>query len=100
MGHLSYVEVNLRKDKVDLFAIQKYLAQRIMPMTNGQDYKPPELQLDGPVKDMGENSGIIDWIFSNNMQIDPAQIDQKFKSSPPILLDDEASIIAFKCGRD
>merc|ERR1719253_338215 len=34
------------------------------------------------------------------MQIDPSQVDAKFRASPPILLDNEKTVMAFKCGRD
>jgi len=96
---LSYVTMDFRKDKVDLFAIQKYLAQRIIP-SEKQLYKPSEVEVSGPVKDADADTGILDWIGGNAEQIDPQQIDGKFRSSPPILLDDENTVMAFKCGRD
>jgi len=97
---ISYVTQDLRKDKVDLFAIQKYLAQRIIPKDGKQVYKPAEVEVEGEIKDANADSGILDWIGNNAMQVDPKQIDAKFRNSPPILLDDENTIMAFKCGRD
>jgi hypothetical protein len=96
---LSCISVDFRKDKVDLFAIQKYLAQRIIPFEK-QLYKPSEVAVSGPVQDANADTGILDWIGNNAEQIDPQQIDGKFRSSPPILLDDENTVMAFKCGRD
>jgi len=97
---ISHISQGLRKDKVDLFAIQKYLAQRIIPRDGKQVYRAPEVVSGITLQDVNEQSGLLDWIGGNAMQINPSQVDERFGSSPPILLDDENTVMAFKCGRD
>lgn len=97
---LSCVSVNFRKDKVDLFAIQKYLAERVLGKNVDSNEKVAPVNSMNIVEDINSETGIFDWIGDNYREVDPKQCDDKLRTAPPILLDHEDTVMAYKCGRD
>lgn len=88
----SKIEMDFRKGKVDIFAVQKMIANQIL----GKDEAPLE----------NVNVGNSGWSWANlfdreaSRPMDPKVMDRNLRSSPPLLQGSEHVEIAFKGIRD
>jgi hypothetical protein len=83
------ISINLSKSNVDLFQIYQFLNNKISwaRMQGRPDYidpTPPKMD-----KKQTKIGNMIDWLGDNAKQVSAADIEQKFKTEFPILLDDE-----------
>mmetsp|Transcript_8730 Transcript_8730/g.13951 ORF Transcript_8730/g.13951 Transcript_8730/m.13951 type:complete len:662 (-) Transcript_8730:1578-3563(-) len=92
--------IDFSKSNVDVFQIYQFLNCKISwaRMQGTPDFVDPTPPR--PAKKQTKVGNIIDWLGDNAKQISAPEIEQKFKTEFPILLDDEKVEIAFKSGRD
>ena len=95
---MAYIELDFKKDAVDLMAVQRYLAMRCLPLAG--------LPTDVPVPDsvrqespQGAVEGILNWLGDNNSQLDADSVQAQLEQGM-VLLPKEAVAMAFKAGRD
>jgi len=97
---MAFIEQNFEKDKVDLAAVGRYLANRCAPL--GKDASQPSR----PCQDLeaqSEPSGFekfLQQLGDDYRQMDPELLDQSLHSNAPLLLPDEHVQMGFACGRD
>eukprot|EP00980_Cylindrotheca_fusiformis_P028777 scaffold22642_cov134-Cylindrotheca_fusiformis.AAC.32 len=97
----SYFELDFNKNLVDMNALNYYLSRRLLllskmevgaqiPLTTGGDYSRP-------TSTFGK---MLEYLGSDQSEIDPATVDRELHSGSPVLLEDERVLLAFKAGRD
>ena len=81
--------IDFSKSNVDVFQIYQFLNCKISwaRMKGTPDYVDPTPPR--PAKKQTKVGNIIDWLGDNAKQISAPEIEQKFKTEFPILLDDE-----------
>ena len=100
---MGEMEIEFSKKKVDLFAIQQFLSLKIIPRDDGTSYKVPPGQYSQGNLDHDNSatvSNFINWVSGDAKQVNPADIEARLKTSPPVLLPDERVEMAFRSGRD
>jgi hypothetical protein len=102
---LSFISVDFHKDKVDLGAVGRYLAERCSKlgsqMSNEPTNMPPGLlSIDekGALKNGVEM--FLGWLTNDYRQVDPEELDAKLHSDCSMLLPNEKVRMGFLCGRD
>lgn len=84
----------------DIFAIGRLLDNVVL---HGRNIGAEVVEGYIPVLDIKPSSGgnmVSGWLTSDNVQLDPKEVEMKFKSEFNILMQDESVEMAFKCGRD
>jgi hypothetical protein len=96
---MSYFELDFNKSLVDIIGLKKYVSQRCL-----RALKADASPLLSPNVDMGSNESKMGNFFStfgdDQRPVDPAEINTELHTETPILLDDEAVVMAFRAGRD
>lgn len=95
---LTRMKVDFRKSTVDLFAVQRYISDKLL----GPDTVPPSKHAacgSGLGPDGGSGS-IRAWMGDDNRMIDATEADRKFHEDIPILQGCERIELAFKGRRD
>mmetsp|Transcript_5110 Transcript_5110/g.12290 ORF Transcript_5110/g.12290 Transcript_5110/m.12290 type:complete len:849 (-) Transcript_5110:132-2678(-) len=69
-----------------------------IPATNPGTYSPPTCAM--TQEKASACSNFMNWLGSNATQVDPRELEQRLKTSPTVLDDDERIEMAFHCGRD
>jgi Bacterial PH domain len=97
---LGKVNLDFRKGKADIIAIQKFVAA--MVMKNHQDAQTYFDSFGAPVNASKALvfGNILDWVNNDSIPEDPVLYEQKLRSEPPLLLSDETVSKVFKAGRD
>ena len=97
---MSKVSIDFSAANVDIFQIYQLLNAKI-PWSQDrgtQDYVDPvPPNMDQKQSKLGS---IVDWLGDNAMQVDAGEVEKRFKTEFPILLEDEKVELAFKSGRD
>ena len=91
-----YLATDLRKGQSDIMEVMWYFNNQILGMDtmSKEDYVPL-------INDAGSNaSSMMSWMGDDMSQIDAAQADRQFHTSPPLLQANEVCEIAFKGRRD
>jgi hypothetical protein len=96
---LSVVDHDLKKNKVDILAIQAYLANMIFGLYDGTT-TVAHPQSSGFPQDVGGMEGFLSWLGDDAHQIDAAAVQQRFREETPLLQPDEMIVAAFKVLRD
>jgi hypothetical protein len=94
---LNRIEQDLRKGKVDLMAIQKFFADKLLG-TDATEFSGNAVTMAG-VADQGSGS-IFAWMGDDSRMIDAAQMNQQYHMNPPLLQGSEMVEMAFKGRRD
>eukprot|EP00287_Rhodomonas_sp_CCMP768_P017445 CAMPEP_0202822970 /NCGR_PEP_ID=MMETSP1389-20130828/11442_1 /ASSEMBLY_ACC=CAM_ASM_000865 /TAXON_ID=302021 /ORGANISM="Rhodomonas sp., Strain CCMP768" /LENGTH=832 /DNA_ID=CAMNT_0049495939 /DNA_START=1 /DNA_END=2499 /DNA_ORIENTATION=+ len=96
---MAYLEFDFQKDKVDLMAVQRYLAFRCIP-TEGL---PPDAPLPPSVlADMSPQGAVeklLSWLGGDASQLDAKNLEGQL-SDAKVLVEGESVAMAFKAGRD
>jgi hypothetical protein len=95
---LTRMKIDFHKSTVDLFAIQRYISDKLL----GPDTVPPSkhaLSGSGLAPDKGSGS-IRAWMGDDNRMIDATEADSQFHNDVPILQGCEHVELAFKGRRD
>jgi hypothetical protein len=91
------MKIDFRDGKADLFAVQKYIADKLI----GVDTMPSSKYANGMIGQYDHGSGsFLAWIGDDNRMIDAADADRKFHTAPPILQNCETVEMAFRGRRD
>jgi len=90
------VKQDLRKGKVDIFAIQAYVAEQVIGSQEGKAVLPPGTA----VAHVGPMTTFLDFLGDNAVSTNPAEVESTLKRSPKVLLNDEIVEQAYKLGRD
>lgn len=96
---LSFLQQDLRKSRVDVFAIQKLLAAKVL--SNGSSSRavlPPRPASDAAPVASAE--GFMAWLGNDAQEISVEEADRQFRTSPALLEEDEQVDMAFKVWRD
>jgi len=98
----AYIEIDFRKDKVDLMAIQRYLSARCLRVAGGGLLPssvpvPAEVMQTSPP---GAVEAFLNWVGDDARAVDASEVDQKLHGESRVLQDDEHAVMAFKSGRD
>lgn len=97
MPNMYEIQQDLRKGKVDIFALQQLLATKLMGADNG----PPKIMPNvASGRTGGGISGLMGLFGDDAQAVDTSMVESQLRNSPPILQRDEAVELAFKCGRD
>lgn len=97
---MSAVSINFSASNVDIFQIYQLLNAKI-PWSQDRgtsdyvDPVPPRMD-----KKQTTAGNILDWFGDNASQVDAQEVETRFKTEFPILLEDEKVELAFKSGRD
>jgi hypothetical protein len=98
---IFHSELDFNKNLVDMNALNYYLSRRLLlinkmevgapiPLTNNADFSRP-------TSTFGK---MLEYLGSDQGEIDPAAVDRELHSGSPVLLEDEKVLLAFKAGRD
>jgi len=98
---LSFISQDFTKDKVDLGAVGRYLAERCARL-GSENFNEPTLMPDGLLSpgDPGMIEGFFAWLGDNYHQVDPNELDERLHSECAMLLPSEMVLMGFVCGRD
>lgn len=98
---LSFFSVGFMKDKVDLGAVGRYLADRCAVL-GSQSSQPPTPMPDGLLAagEPGLIESFISWLGNDYRQVDADELDAKLHGDCSMLLPDEKVQMGFLCGRD
>lgn len=93
------LEIEFAKENVDLFALNSFLNKKVLPSNNaaGESVAPFSK---GPKTDPGALSSFLNWLGDDAHEVDPLELEQRLKTSPPVLEQDERVELAYKSGRD
>lgn len=94
-------ELDFNKNLVDMNALNYYLSRRLLlinkmdvgapiPLTNNADFSRPTTTF----------GKMLEYLGSDQSEIDPVAVDRELHSGSPVLLEDERVLLAFKAGRD
>jgi hypothetical protein len=94
------IRIDFAAANVDIYQIQQFLSGQVaIAKTEGMqdaiDPKPPKMD-----KKQTTAGNIIDWFGDNAKQVSASEVENIFKTTMPVLLQDEKVEIAFKSGRD
>jgi hypothetical protein len=91
------MKIDFRDGKADLFAVQKYVADKLL----GADTMPVSKYGSSMAGQADTGSGsFLAWIGDDNRMIDPAEADRKFHTEVPVLQNCETVELAFRGRRD
>lgn len=93
----SVIDQDFRKDKCNLFEIQKCLSNHVLWQNHGA---PPE-----PFSDLDLKQGHVDqkgfwWFRDNQRPLDAVEMNRQYHQDPPLLVNGEQVEMAFKGHRD
>mmetsp|Transcript_46043 Transcript_46043/g.85918 ORF Transcript_46043/g.85918 Transcript_46043/m.85918 type:complete len:793 (+) Transcript_46043:51-2429(+) len=91
---------DLRKGKVDIIAIQSFVAAQLIGAEDGSSTTVPKLVEGAPADAPGGIDGFLSWVGDDAAEIDAETVNQKLHDSPPILQSDEKAELCLKAGRD
>jgi len=98
---LSFISIDFQKDKVDLSAVGRYLAERCSRLGSQLSNEPTNMPSGLLSVGMpGLIEGFIGWLTSDYRQVDPDELDAKLHSDCSMLLPNEKVRMGFLCGRD
>ncbi|CAJ1964335.1 unnamed protein product [Cylindrotheca closterium] len=97
----SFFELDFNKNLVDINALNYYMSRRLLlinkmevgtpiPMSTGSNYSRPTSMF----------GKMLEYVGSDQSEIDASVVDQALHAGTPILLEDERVLLAFKAGRD
>ena len=95
----SVWQTDFHKKSVNVLAVKKYLAERVLRAAKGVAIAIPADLYDIGAKEQGF-SKFLSKIGNDSQKIDPTELDAVLHSTNPILLDNENIVMAFKSGRD
>ena len=95
---IGKVSIDLVKD-IDIVPIHQFLSTMVIGEGDAGE-AAKAFAHDGTATMSGGKTGVLDVLGSNYAQIDNKEVEQRLKSSPNILLEEEKVELAFKCGRD
>mmetsp|Transcript_76414 Transcript_76414/g.115016 ORF Transcript_76414/g.115016 Transcript_76414/m.115016 type:complete len:757 (+) Transcript_76414:47-2317(+) len=90
--------LNLAKGSIDIFSVQQFLSAKILV-----HYKAEGTQdeiIPSSTKQAGPMSGFMSFFTGDAHEFEPKDIEEKFKTETPVLLQNETVDMAFKTGRD
>ena len=97
----SFFELDFSKNTVDINHLNYYLSSRLLHLKKAQVGAP--ISLDELTSQYAEPQGLetfLNWLDSDQRELDADAIDEVLHTSTRILLDDEKVLMAFKAGRD
>jgi hypothetical protein len=102
---MSFLEITLQKNKVDVKAICRYLGSRIAQLGSESSRPPRPTHEKLNTNEDPEGAGakvdrFFEWVGNNQRQVDPQEMEQRLKGDQPLLFEDEHVQMAFVCGRD
>lgn len=97
----SHFELDFNKHLVDINAVNYYLSRRLLLINKMEVGAPIPLNDHADFSRPSSTFGkILEYIGSDQGEIDPAAVDAELHTATPILLEDEKVLLAFKAGRD
>jgi hypothetical protein len=100
---MSFLELDFNKNMVDVIVLKKYLSARLLPL-NPSDFSvaapiPPPTMTIAP-----DGGSILERFMTkigkDNRAIDASLVNEQFRTTIPLLLDNESVVMAFKTVRD
>lgn len=95
-----YIEVDLRKGKVDTLQIQQFLSQKILNRAGNLNNGVPTDELPKCDGDEGVMTSIWDAFTDDGKAMNKDKANEILHTNPKLLLSDEKVELAFKCGVD
>jgi hypothetical protein len=98
----SFLELDFKKDNVDLMAVHRYLSERCLFVDKG-GLRPSDVPVSPDAMQPSPPNGVssfLGWLGNDSHAIDPKKIDQQLHDVNPMLQDDEHVAMAYKAGRD
>lgn len=97
---IRYARIDFATANVDIYQLQQFMsAQVAMAKSIGTqdaiDPTPPNMD-----QKQTTAGNVIDWFGDNAKQVSASEVEDTFKTTMPILMQDEKVEIAFKSGRD
>jgi hypothetical protein len=102
---IPHVQIDFAAANVDIYQIQAFLNAKVFASSNiaaQQVDQINKINATPPNMDKKQTTAgnIIDWFGDNAKQVEPEEVEQVFKTTMPMLLDDEKVKLAFRSGRD
>ena len=95
----SYLELDFQKNKVDMMVVQRYLADRCIPVDGG-GLRPNDVPVAMETSSPSGVSTFLSWLGNDSHAVDAQKLDHQLHEVNPMLRDDEHVSMAFKSGRD
>jgi hypothetical protein len=97
---IRQIRIDFASANVDIYQLQQFLSRKVTTaktegMQDAIDSEPPKMD-----KKQTTAGNIIDWFGDNAKQVSASEIEDTFKTTIPVLLQNEKVEIAFKSGRD
>lgn len=97
MGYdLTRIEMDLRKGTIDIYAVQKYFADKLLGVSD----EDSGVTLPSGTFESNPADTFFSWLGDDNKAIDPKEMDEQYHSEPPLLQATEVVEMAFKGRRD
>jgi len=108
----SYFEIDFQKNKVDLFAVHRYMSERCLRVEGGHigpdgffvpNLRPSDMPVSSDIFEptkAGAMDKLMGWIGGDARSIDPAKLNSALHGDTDLLQTDEKVVLAFKNGRD
>lgn len=94
---MEKVEMGFKSGAVDVYAIQRLLNSKVFhPERIGM----PEQVIAQEQSERGKFAEFLDLLGDDARQLDPKVVEAQLKHDPPILDNEEAIELAYRCGRD
>lgn len=90
------INIDLRKGKTDLYAVQRFFADKVL----GMDTVDPSADNSKPSWTDKFFGGVFSWLGDDSSAIDASKVDKQFHEDTPILQHCEKVEMAFKGRRD
>ena len=104
LWNLGKIGLDFRKGKADIISIQKFLSAILLDDSPNKDEAAHYLNSRGPITvqpNTANMNGFIAWLRDNSIPMENIDgVNQQLHSNPPILLDSEKVLRAYKSGRD
>jgi hypothetical protein len=97
---MSYLEQDFQKDNIDLFAIHRYMSEKVLGLCAGrplEEISAGESLVPSP-SDAVEQ--LLNWLGNDAAQLNAQDVDAHLHSANAMLQSDERVEMAFKAGRD
>jgi len=100
MGYdLTRIEMDLKKDTVDVYAVQKFFSDKLLGSGDEKVLNPESTDARG-IFESSPVDNFFSWLGDDNKALDPKEMDHQYHTDPPLLQFTEVVEMAFKARRD
>lgn len=91
-------DITIAKKQCDIYALQQYLAARVTQFYQAEGSQEEIIPVN--VANAGDAGTFLSFFNNDASSFSPSEVENKFKTDTPVLLQNESVEMAFKTGRD